>query len=291
MTKSKGNLFFPLLCMALCLIFPSVCAAGARKGLSVSLEAALPAIYPALILSCLLVRLATPSKEKAFLLPFFLGLVCGFPVGAATVSGLVQNQTLSKKDGERLLFFCNNASPAFLISYCGETILKDFRKGVLLFFLQSVLSAACLFFFFGKRIFAHKKEIGEKTESKPLWWKSLPLALRDATNSFIYIISCIIFFSFLTELLRHLFSLKNLPLALLGIFSELCGGLDRLQSLAPHLAFPLCALGCGFGGCSVHLQTAGILENATLSPLSHLKGKLFFATVLFILALFFEKLL
>lgn len=291
MTKNRLNLFFPLLCLVLCLLFPSVCAAGARKGLAVSLKAALPAIYPALTLSCLLVRQISRSGQKTFLLPFFLGLFCGFPVGAATVVALVRDHSLSKKDGERLLFFCNNTSPAFLISYCGETILGDVGKGVLLFFLQSILSAFFLFFFFGKRIFICEKS--ETKEKKPLppWWKNLPFALREATNSFIYIMSCIIFFSFFTELIRHLFSLKELPLTVLGIASELCGGLERLRQFSPHIAFPLCALGCGFGGLSVHLQTMGILDDAALSAKSHLRGKIVFSLLLGLMALFFQKLL
>ena len=291
MTKNRLNLFFPFLCLLLCLLFPSVCAAGARKGLTVSLKAALPAIYPALTLSCLLVHQVSRSERKSFLLPFFLGLFCGFPVGAAAVAALVRDHALSKKDGERLLFFCNNASPAFLISYCGETILGDAGKGIFLFFLQSILSAFFLFIFFGKRIFIREKDGAKEKKTFPSWWKNLPLALREATNSFIYIMSCIIFFSFFTELIRHLFSLTELPLTILGIASELCGGLERLRQFPPHLAFPLCAFGCGFGGLSVHLQTMGILDDASLSAKSHLYGKIVFSLLLFLSVLFFQKLL
>ena len=291
MTKNKLNLLFPLLCLALCLLFPSVCAAGARKGLAVSLEAALPAIYPSLILSCLLVRQSLPSEEKSFLLPFFLGLFCGFPVGAASTAALVRNGKLSVRDGERLLFFCNNASPAFLISYCGESILGDAKKGALLFFLQSLFSILFLFLFFGKRIFVRGSRTKNSRSSSLPWWKNLPLVLREATNSFLYIISCIIFFSFFTELIRHLFSLKKTPLTILGMFAELCGGLDRLRDLPVQIALPICALGCGFGGLSVHLQTAGILEDSPLSLGVHLKGKIVFSLLMLVGTLFLQKLL
>lgn len=291
MTKNKLNLLFPFLCLTLCLLFPSVCAAGARKGLAVSLESALPAIYPALILSCLLVRQIKVSEGKSFLLPFFLGLFCGFPIGAATVAHLVRDGKLDVRDGERLLFFCNNASPAFLISYCGANILGDPKKGYLLFFLQSLFSILFLFFFFGKRLFVRRSRTDAKNAQHSAWWKNLPLALREATNSFLYIISCIIFFSFITELIRHLFSLKKAPLALLGIFAELCGGLEHLRNFPMEIALPLCAWGCGFGGLSVHLQTAGILEDSPLSSIAHLKGKIVFALLMLMGTLFLQKLL
>jgi len=291
MTKSTANFLFPFFCLALCLIFPTACSEGVARGLSLSLDAALPALFPALVLSGILVRQIGKGGEKCFLIPFVLGLFCGFPIGAASVAGLVRDGRLSKKDGERLLFFCNNASPAFLISYCGKTVLGDTKKGLFLFLLQSVLSAFFLFFWFGKRMLRREKKKEKKEAHAPDFWKSLPDALRESTNSFLYIMSCVIFFSFFTELMRHLFSLTHFSFAMLGLFSELCGGVSHLRYFAPSLAFPLCALGCGWGGCSVHLQTAGLLENASLSVKSHLAGKIIFSLLMFLMTLFFQKLL
>lgn len=291
MTKSKVNFLLPLSCLFLCILYPSVCSQGVRQGLSVSLNAALPAIFPSLILSNLLVRQASAEGEKAFSIPFLLGLFCGFPVGAGAVASLVREGKLSLKDGERLLFFCNNASPAFLISYCGKAVLKDVGKGVFLFLLQSALSLLCFLFFFGKRLFQRSNSAEKRKSQSPSLWKSIPSALRESAFSFLYIMSCVIFFSFLTELLGHLFSLNKLSFAVTGIFSELCGGLAALKHFSPKLSFFLCAVGCGWGGLSVQLQSAGLLEETGLSVKSLVFGRLFFATVLGVLALFFQNLL
>ena len=198
---------------------------------------------------------------------------------------------LAAADGEKLLFFCNNAGPAFLISYCGEQILSDAKKGFFLFLMQSVFSSLFLLFFFGKRLFVRRGKTDFGKEKGPSFWKILPDAIREGTNSFIYIISCVIFFSFLNELIRYLFSLRGIFDAVIGIFTELCGGLTRLERLPTQLAFPLCALGCGWGGFSVHLQTAGILEGTPLSVKYHLAGKVVFSLLMFLSALFFQKLL
>ncbi len=291
MTKSKLNLLFPLLCLVLCLVFPAVCASGVRQGLHLSLDTALPALYPSLVLSSLLAKQSGEMGRRSFLIPFFLGLLCGFPVGAATAATLVREGSLTKKDGEKLLFFCNNASPAFLISFCGTAVLSDAKKGLFLYLLQSGFSTLCLLFFFGKRVFCKEKSAQKETEASRSFARLIPSALKDSANSFIYIMSCVIFFSFLTELVRHLFSLKGLLSASLGIFTELCGGLEGLRRLPEASAFPLCALGCGWGGLSVHLQTAGILEGSGLSLKYHLLGKVFFASAMLLSALFLQKLL
>ncbi len=291
MTKSKLNLLFPLLCLILSLLFPSACTRGVKSGLSLSLYSALPALFPSLVLSSLFTRQKSLFPGKRFLIPFSLGLFCGFPVGASSVASLVREEQISPEDGKRLLFFCNNAGPAFLISYCGGIIFGDVKKGLLLYFLQCVLSVTCLFLCFGKRLFS-KANFNKKDSAAPAYASlDFPRALRDGMNSFLYIMSCIIFFSFLSELFRSLFSLKSLPSSILGAFLELCGGLEHLRTSASSLLFPLVAFACGWGGLSVHLQTAGILQDSGLGIKSHLAGRLFFATALFSLALFSQKLL
>ena len=291
MTKFKLNLLFPLICLTLSLLFPAACMQGVKNGLSLSLYGALPSLFPSLVLSAILTKQKGFCPKKPYLIPFFLGLFCGFPVGAASVSALVREGTLSRKDGEKLLFFCNNAGPAFLISYCGGSILQDPRKGLFLYLLQCAISSFCLFLSFGKHLF-HKDAAAESKEGFHGSAASVfPSALRDGMNSFLYIMSCIIFFSFLSELISSLLSLRSFPRAVLGIFLELCGGLKLLQKIPSPLAFPLCALACGWGGLSVHLQTAGILQESKIGIKYHLPGKIFFAAALFSLTLFLQKLL
>lgn len=291
MTKSKLNLLFPLLCLILSLFFPAACTQGVKNGLSLSLYSALPALFPSLVLSSLLTRQKSLCQGKRFLLPFLLGLFCGFPVGAASVASLVREEQLCVKDAEKLLFFCNNAGPAFLISYCGGVVFGDLRKGLLLYLLQCALSGFCLLLFFGKHLFSKEKH-KESLSVPPAPTKlDFPSALRDGMNSFLYIMSCIIFFSFLSELFRSLFSLQSLPSAILGAFLELCGGLEHLRKSASVLLLPVVALACGWGGLSVHLQTAGILQESGLGVKTHLLGRVFFAIALFFLVLFSQKLL
>ena len=158
MTKSKLNLLFPFLCLILSLCFPAACARGVKSGLSLSVGSALPALFPSLVLSSLLTGQKSFLQNKRILLPYVLGLFCGFPVGAASVSYLVREKEISDEDAKKLLFFCNNASPAFLISYCGGVILKNPKLGFFLYLIQCALSTLCLFLCFGRRLFSTEEK-------------------------------------------------------------------------------------------------------------------------------------
>ncbi len=292
MTKLKMNFLFPFLLLILCLLFPKICAEGAKKGLDLSIRFALPALFPALTVSGMITRSLTPkSKKGALLTPFTLGLCCGFPIGAKATCDLYKRGILTKKEGEKLLFFCNNAGPSFLIGFIGEGLFSDSKKGVFLFLLQSVISCFCLFVFFGKALLFGKKGSAKTDHPSPSFWDIFSSSIFDAGNSYIYIMSCIIFFSFFTELILHLLPLPPMAAALFILFSELTGGVFKASVFSEKIFLPLCALGCGWAGMSVHFQTVGIVKDSGLSCKKYFLGKFFFSLAMLSGTLFFQKLL
>ena len=46
-----------------------------------------------------------------------IGFLCGYPMGAKTISDLILSNQISVQEGRYLLSFCNNTSPMFLLSY------------------------------------------------------------------------------------------------------------------------------------------------------------------------------
>lgn len=111
---------------ALFLILDSRCAAESMtRGLELCLRTVVPSLFPLFVLSGILVpQLAAipfPRKVGRFLgIPqgaegiFLLGAVGGFPLGAQCITRAVESQQLSRKDGERMLGFCDNCGAAFL---------------------------------------------------------------------------------------------------------------------------------------------------------------------------------
>lgn len=292
MTKPKRIfLFFPLLLFILCLLFPTVCANGVQKGLSLSLESALPALFPALVLSKILVSLLGNSSSKGSLLAIlFLGLFCGFPIGAMGIASFYEMGAIRKKEAERLLFFSSQAGPAFLIGFCGTGIFGSAKIGWLLFFLQLALALFFLFCFFGKSLFQKDEKQAHPAFSPPIL-HVIPAALSEAAHSFLSIASCIIFFSFFGELIFHLFPFSEEKKALVSLFLELTSGCKALSSLPRKKALFYLAAGCGWNGLSVHLQVLSCLSQFSLSAKNYFLGKLVFTVLMPLLMLFFQKLL
>lgn len=75
------------------------------------------------------------------------GFLCGFPVGAKSCSDLTDKGKISSAEGEYLLSFCNNVSPAFLTGYVAVQSLKqpEMAQICLLF---PILAALCCSFLF-----------------------------------------------------------------------------------------------------------------------------------------------
>ena len=104
------KLLLSLALFAAFLLCPTACADGVREGLSLAAVQALPALFPFFVVSGLLVRcdtarlsplLAKPLARLYGLPPeaapaLVLGLIGGYPVGAATACALLSFGVLSR---------------------------------------------------------------------------------------------------------------------------------------------------------------------------------------------------
>lgn len=129
-----------LLSLLLCFFFfPSICFSGAKNGLTLWLYTIIPSLLPFLIVSNLILHLnllpcLTPilapifqklfSVSKTGCYPILIGLLSGYPMGAKACADLVRNGEISKKEGQYLLSFVNNASPMFITSFIATQCLK-----------------------------------------------------------------------------------------------------------------------------------------------------------------------
>ncbi len=71
---------------------------------------------------------------------FALGFIGGYPVGAKTAISLYENGMCTKTEAERLLAFCNNSGPAFILGVVGAGVFASSRVGVLLYLAHAAAS-------------------------------------------------------------------------------------------------------------------------------------------------------
>lgn len=140
-----------LLCtglFALMLLAPAQGMGGARSGLALCGDVIVPSLFPFLALSVFVIRTGLAQRfgrllEKpvraVFRLPgsaaaaLGLGMIGGYPVGAKACADLYRAGALDKNEAERLLAFCINSSPAFIIGAVGAGLMGSTQAGVLLY--------------------------------------------------------------------------------------------------------------------------------------------------------------
>lgn len=257
--------------------------AAAAAGLALCGRSVIPALFPFMAASTMLVSMgfgewASPRLAglmNLYRLPgpagsaLLLGLVGGYPIGARTAAELHKQGLLTVGEAERLLGFCNNSNPVFLISVLGGGVFGSPRAGVYLWLIH-VLSALLAGFFFR----GSGKPLGRQKLPRfsPCHAPSLPAAfvegIRSACGNMVAVCGFIVFFYVLAS-----------PLAKLGgpLGAGLVGALE-LFSVTPLLAadrlgFILASACAGWGGVSILCQTAAVLEGSGLRLRTYVTGK------------------
>ena len=255
----------------------------AAKALALCAGTVIPALFPFMAVTGLLMRLGFGQwlapymaglMAPLFRLPgcagsaLLLGLVGGYPIGARTAAELYTSGALTRQEAERLLTFCNNSNPVFLISVLGVGVFGSVRVGLWLWLIHvaSALVTGLLFRGLGR---------GRRSVPPPVSFQapSLPGAfvasVKDAAGAMVSVCAFVTLFYVLVS-----------PLSRSGTaMAGLAVGITELFSLTPLLTCDrpgfLLAAGCaGWGGLSVLCQTAAVLDGTDLSLRPCFLGKL-----------------
>ena len=255
----------------------------AAQALSLCAATVIPSLFPFLVITNLLVRLGFGQwlaphlaglTVPLFRLPgcaasaLLLGLVGGYPIGARTAAELYRSGALTRNEAERLLTFCNNSNPVFLISVLGAGVFGSVRAGVWLWLIHiaAALLAGLCFRSHGTPRRTPPPEISFQAPSFPA---AFVASVKDAAMGILSVCAFVVFFYVLSV------PLSTLP----PPFSALAVGCTELFSLTPlltcnRLGFVLAAGCAGWGGLSVLCQTAAVLDDTDLPLTPCVLGKL-----------------
>ena len=132
------------------LIFPDAAADAVRSGLEMCAGVIIPSLFPFFIATNLINELGvsrlfanalTPFGAKVLgvsghgVAAFIIGVTGGYPLGASYIAGLRKSSLIDGSEASRLLIFCNNSGPAFIIGAAGVGIFSSVTVG---FFLYAV---------------------------------------------------------------------------------------------------------------------------------------------------------
>ena len=292
--------FFFLIFFFVMLFFPSETVEGTSNGLLLWFQIVLPSLLPFFILTSLLIqtnsiylivklfgplltRIFSVSLEGSFAI--ISGFLCGYPIGAKVTSDLVKQKRISVNEGNYLLSFCNNSSPAFVSNFVILQTLKDpslLLPSLFILFLSPFLCSFLFRLYYGKHSTNTQKPLSSNIR---FHFQMLDDSIMNAFESITKIGGYIILFSVLFTLGRKTRFHILLPLL------EITNGITYLN--ASHYRFmwvytSIMALGAFGGLCSI-AQTNSVIQGSGLSILAYTIEKLITALVTSLLAFTYVK--
>ena len=287
----------------LLLIRGDAAAQGVRDGIDLCVTSVIPALFPFFAASQLLVSLGAAEAlvrrlfgmDGAGAAAYLLGLIGGYPLGAKTAESLVRQGLLTPEDGALLLTFCNNAGPAFILGIAGSGVFRSSRAGVWLYLIHAAAATATGLLFCFIRKYIRKQNISgffrfsasscnfptAMAQKRPPLSASTALigAVRGGVTAMAGVCGFVIFFLVLLRLGESF--LGPLPPLAAGLV-ELTNGILRLTP--DRGGFVLAAALLGWGGLSVHCQTAAVLGGSGISMRWYLPAKAMQSAVSAVLA-------
>ena len=290
------------------ILWPEQAMDAMRDGLRLCGNVIVPSLFPFFVLSSLVVELGMSRYLgrllEPIMVPLFrvngscatalaLGFVGGYPVGAQTAIQIYQNGQCSRAEAERMLAFCNNSGPAFILGVVGAGVFGSGAAGLLLYLahLLASLGVGVLFRFY-------KPGEGPQTRGRPgvqFQTSSFPRAfthsVTGALQSTLNICAFILFFTVFLRILAHAGILKLLGgllsalLAPLGMdqtwaerlltgLVEVSSGVSSLTDGTMSGRLSMAAFMLGWAGVSVHCQVLAFLGDSGLSVQTYVAGKL-----------------
>lgn len=212
---------FVFLSLAVCLlVYSDVVRRGVISGLQTCATVLTPSLFPFMVLSGVLGEsrtarsmqsLLSPIMRYGFHLPPFtactvcMGWIGGYPVGAKMIASLLEQGRIGQATAKRLLAFCVNAGPSFLICAVGAGFLGNAKAGILLLCCQ-LASSWIIGVLLG---IWHRRDPIEPDEAKepPLPFShALVHGVQSGINGMLSVIGYVLLFSAGIELLSYFFA-------------------------------------------------------------------------------------
>ena len=265
-------------------MFPQETMTYAATGLTLWFDNMVPALFPFMVISSLIIRLDIAPYIVSFLHPVLkllfrtdlyceyaivMGFLCGFPMGAIVIGDLLKEEKITQPQADYLLSFCNNIGPVF---FC--TIVLPIFKPEYHFLLLFGMYGIPLFYGIIMR-FIYRKAFNDipantyaSTQMEEHFSTAFREALNNAVSSSLYLGACMIFFNMLRFIPAYVFKENLLAQALSSWMLEVNGAVSftgTLYSKGVEL-FSLCMMPfLTLGGLSCIAQTAGILNETNCS--------------------------
>lgn len=269
----------------LLLRFPEVSGRGVKNGIELCINVLIPSLFPFMVFSGFLISSGLILKKihifnflskKLFSLPYLavpvllMSFLGGYPVGAKSVSDLYKTGNISSDEGRRMLLFCVNPSPSFVISSVGFFMLRSNKAGAVIY-LSIVISSILVGVF--SRFLNIKSENNSKTEignNDLKFAAAFTKSVKDSGVSMAFICAFVVFFSAIFELVDILPFSQETKLFLKCIIEVTNGCKYGVTAYS----LPVITAIIYFGGLCTVFQVMGFLTDVGLNIKHYLAVRL-----------------
>lgn len=272
----KAVLFYFCICVGLLsIVFSKTISLSIIRTATATAKTVIPALFPFMLISSFMTDSSLytylevfPGKflekvagiQKEVSCAVVLGLLSGFPVGAATVCKLYKKGKISKIEAENALCQAHNTGPAFPISFIGTQLWGNTLFGTSLYISQ-LMSMILL----SKTIFRNstnklKSICSHKTNIN--YTKVLNDSINKTALNCINICASIVFWKTVCELFTLFTPMIN---TVILSFFEFSSGAVAAAGLGGTVGAGLTGFSVGFGGLSALFQAAGFASEYELS--------------------------
>lgn len=277
------------------LLFPQVVSDSAKEGLLMWFQVVLPALLPFSIISSVIMglgltekisRLAAPVLCRVFGIspigcyPVIIGLLSGYPLGAATVAKLYGQGEIGKQEAQYILHFCNNASPMFLVEFIGASCL-GLRQPLLILgivYLAGWLGALCdrlVYALRGMSFASPQNGTTRKTHTHAGVIAVLDESILHSFTILTKVGGYIILFSILAGIIQQMCPLPYVCKAVVVCALEITtGAVAMVATVSGKMGYILLIGFAAFGGLSSVAQSASVLSETDLSMVKYLLAKI-----------------
>ena len=290
-----GMIFMSVLSLVLILKFPEVSIEYINRGLKLCVSTVIPSLFPFMVVSELIVAggfaesVGAFFKKPARLLfgisgegasAFFLGTLCGFPIGTRVAISLYERGRISREELSRLVCFSNNPSSAFVISAVGVGLFGCREFGVALYVI-TIASSVTIGIIQNLLLPSDKLIIVSKSTKDTRGQGGIAAfseAVSSSASAMLKVCAFIVFFSSFTGVVGVLLSYFGVPQsarALLFSFFELtCGASEAACVSELSVAVLVAAFAVGWSGLSVHFQMIGLCNGISIPLTRYFLSKL-----------------
>lgn len=294
-----------ILCFVILVLFitnNSVVINGTACGLMLWYNNVIPVLLPFMLLSNIMVsRIGryTNKTSYAIITTLFLGIFCGYPLGAKTASDFVKRGSIPKTTGNILIPLCNNSSPMFIAGYIVHTLLNDqitFPCAMLAIYIPYIIFVVVALLTYrtvqdghteyhdnDNKLDKYTKHQNDDTSDKShkhtkhssenISSTNEPDIIMDSVTQITYVGIYIMLCSIIIEFIKYIPGLPLDKLALLSGITEITNGthiVSTCNAFSGQIKTALVIAFTSFGGISAILQTKKVISHSGLSIISYI---------------------